>query len=195
METRICSKCKQPKPATLEFFHASKRDALGLRGECIACRTGEAKRTLSKAQPELLLKERRKQARYRRLQTVPGFIRDMLWGYLRHRQEKNYGTKTNLTVEYLEELWAKQRGCCYWTGIKLLFGPKVTARHPQKASVDRLDNTLGYVKGNIAWASNFANRGRGNLAADLFIDFMQQHGIPIRHALRPSPKESSVVRV
>jgi hypothetical protein len=37
METKICIKCREPKPATLEFFHNYPRNTDGMRGECKTC--------------------------------------------------------------------------------------------------------------------------------------------------------------
>jgi hypothetical protein len=36
--TKICTKCGQEFPATLEYFYASKRGYLGLRADCKACK-------------------------------------------------------------------------------------------------------------------------------------------------------------
>lgn len=42
MEIRICSRCKRELPATLEYFHASKREKLGLRYNCKNCHNKES---------------------------------------------------------------------------------------------------------------------------------------------------------
>ncbi len=37
METRICTKCGEEKPATVEFFYKQKRGLLGLHSRCKIC--------------------------------------------------------------------------------------------------------------------------------------------------------------
>lgn len=37
METKICSKCKQEFPATLEYFHSMKKGKYGVRSTCKIC--------------------------------------------------------------------------------------------------------------------------------------------------------------
>ena len=40
-------------------------------------------------------------------------------------------------------------------------------------SLDRLDNVLGYVRGNVVWASRFANCGRGEMNVEQFQGFLK----------------------
>jgi hypothetical protein len=82
----------------------------------------------------------------------------------------------NLTLEYVEELFAEQNGRCYWLGVEMLLeGPP---RHPMKFSIDRLIPELGYVQGNVVWTTNFANRARGNLPAEEFTVILAALGFP-----------------
>jgi hypothetical protein len=68
----------------------------------------------------------------------------------------------NLTLEYLMELWEKQEGKCPYTGWKLK-NMKDTSRtsqlskSPDRASLDRIDSSKGYVKGNVQFVSYMAN--------------------------------------
>jgi len=44
METRVCTKCGEEKPATKEFFYKEKRGHLGLRAQCKVCHKAFSKR-------------------------------------------------------------------------------------------------------------------------------------------------------
>lgn len=190
---RTCSKCRQPKPATTEYFHVSKKRSCGLRTECIECRTQRSTRSLT-WRTDLSVRERLKQARERRLTTLHGFISDVVWNYFRQWQRRIYACETDLTVDYLEKMWHAQHGRCYWLGIPMLFGRQAPTRHPQKASLDRLDGRIGYMQGNVVWASNFANRGRGELDSKAFHKFLIQFGILSPPLCSPSPKGNLVPR-
>ena len=73
----------------------------------------------------------------------------------------------DLTPDFLKELWREQGGRCYWTGVEMDFfigGP----RHAMRPSLDRLVPSEGYTRGNVVWASGFANRARGDLSPEEF---------------------------
>jgi transposase len=75
-----------------------------------------------------------------------------------------------IDADYMRKVWYLQGGKCYWTGLELHFYG--VERHPLKASLERLDNSVGYLKGNVVWASNFANRARGDLDANEFMEVL-----------------------
>jgi len=72
-----------------------------------------------------------------------------------------------LTLDFLESLWEKQNGKCYWFGIPI-FSNKTPSCHPLKSTLDRLDPTKGYTQDNVVWASHLANVGRANCNCDEF---------------------------
>lgn len=190
MKLRICSICKQSKPATRDFFHVYKRarDGSLLRCECIECRTGNPKRVQEQdVHPD---RSSRMRAYWnKRLSTLRGAIVYLWWNSISHRHHKMYGFKSDLTTDFLEELWNKQGGRCFWTGVPLKFGRELPDRHPQKMSLDRLDNSLGYVKSNVVWASKFANCGRGDLSVPAFQEFLKS----LRMELGQDPPCSSLL--
>ena len=76
----------------------------------------------------------------------------------------------SITVDDVKALWVEQKGLCFWTSVPLI--PSVGKRDPQRPSLDRLDNDIGYVAGNVVLASAFANIGRQSASADRMRDFM-----------------------
>lgn len=87
-------------------------------------------------------------------------------------QCKSGGIPLDLTEDYLERLWNAQAGKCFW--IEMEIAHDLPKNHPRKATLDRLDPALGYVVGNVVWASSFANRGRVDYSADEFKLFLEQ---------------------
>jgi hypothetical protein len=84
------------------------------------------------------------------------------------KRDKNH----DITLDDLLNVWEKQKGVCPYTGVKLI--------HPKdaknvlmiyKASLDRIDSKLGYVKGNIQFISASANFGKGEMTHDEMIIF------------------------
>jgi hypothetical protein len=78
----------------------------------------------------------------------------------------------DIDADYLLSLWRQQGGRCYWLGIELV--PSVTVRDPRRPSVDKLDPSKGYTRGNVVIASMFANLGRSNFPADEFRKFADE---------------------
>ena len=72
------------------------------------------------------------------------------------RTKKRTQHENNLTLEYLKELWDENHVCCI-SGIELKpykWNQKLT---PYTPSLDRIDNTKGYVKGNVRYTTVMAN--------------------------------------
>ena len=63
----------------------------------------------------------------------------------------------SINLKYLETLKINQNGLCHWLKIPIDFSMNDKLRKP---SLDRLDNSLGYVPGNVVLTTLFANLGR-----------------------------------
>lgn len=64
-----------------------------------------------------------------------------------------------ITLDDLQEQWNKQKGICPYSGISLII-PTYKKNHKDPiyaASVDRIDNSKGYVPGNIQFVSTCIN--------------------------------------
>ena len=70
--------------------------------------------------------------------------------------------------EFLLELFNKQEGKCYWFGIELITDSIV--KHPLQPSVDRLDNSKGYIRNNVVISSLIANFSRNDFDQSLWQD-------------------------
>jgi hypothetical protein len=166
---KVCTKCNLSKELTVQEYHTCKRAKDGFRSECIECRTGKKRERFYTGETVLVNKQN---SRARRITTIRGYLNDALANSLRSRHKDRHEGVSDLTIEHLLSLWETQCGKCYWTGIELTYGPDIPRAHLAKLSFDRLDNTIGYMQGNVVLASNFANRGRGNASAEEFKTFL-----------------------
>ena len=83
--------------------------------------------------------------------------------------------KGNVNLEYIKELWENQKGICPLTGWELdlpysVMGWK-TLQKRRRASIDRIDNSKGYIKGNVRFVSYMANIARNNMSDEDVIEF------------------------
>ena len=67
----------------------------------------------------------------------------------------------DLDLEYLYTLWNEQKQTCPYTGITMIL-PKSTLAYCKikslrKASLDRIDSSKGYIKGNVEFVTLFIN--------------------------------------
>ena len=79
----------------------------------------------------------------------------------------------DVDIEYLKELWESQNGICPFTGIKLILRTHnyKQERSPYQASLDRIDNSKGYIKGNIRFVSLMFNYAKNDFTDEQVIEF------------------------
>lgn len=90
------------------------------------------------------------------------------------------GRTLDLTLDDIKAVWDNQNGLCPYTGWKLDL-PKSTAKKQHNtASLDRIDSSLGYVKGNIQIVCVMANFAKSDFDESIMRQFCQaiRHHIP-----------------
>lgn len=129
---KSCSRCKIVKPANA--FHKDRTNLHGLRSQCKEC-FASARRSDPKArQLSCMVHNAKKRAAQK-------------------------GMAFDLDRDYLFEIAPTH---CPYLGVKLRWevetGCAVTTRaHSNSPSLDRIDNSKGYVKGNVVIVSHRAN--------------------------------------
>lgn len=68
----------------------------------------------------------------------------------------------NLTIEFCDKLFKDQDKKCYLSGMNISF-------EDNTASIDRIDNTKGYIRGNVAWCHKDINKCKQTFTKDEFI--------------------------
>lgn len=79
---------------------------------------------------------------------------------------KKRGYEWSVTPEYLWDIWEKQNRKCAYTGMEL--------SHGVDASLDRIDNSIGYVEGNIQWIHRDINRMKSDFDESYFIEMCKK---------------------
>ena len=94
---------------------------------------------------------------------IPGTVLQKIkWNAKRRSRD----LEVNIDAEYLNDLWEKQDGKCYFSGRQLVIS--------ETASVDRTDSNLGYIKGNVQWVHKDVNKAKMELSSSDFITLCQE---------------------
>lgn len=75
--------------------------------------------------------------------------------YIRNAKKRNI--IFDITIEYAWDIFEKQNKKCSLSGVDLTFWKSAHIRQAT-ASLDRIDNTKGYIKGNIHWVHKKINQ-------------------------------------
>lgn len=80
----------------------------------------------------------------------------------------------DLDAKYLWELYEKQNRRCALSGVELTFSPTTRQRTIGNLSLDRIDSTRGYVRGNVQWTHIDVNYMKNDLSNAEFIDWCKR---------------------
>jgi len=85
------------------------------------------------------------------------------------RSVKKRFKDVEITIEDLEEIWNKQNGVCEFSGVQLILSSysKIEKNPIYSASLDRIDSSKGYVKGNIRWVSRSINYMKNTMSDNM----------------------------
>lgn len=81
----------------------------------------------------------------------------------------------DLDQDFLESIWT---GRCAIFNTELCLPYSTTSTDHNKATIDKINPTLGYVRGNIQWVSNKANLIKSFGTREehqLIVDYMKKH--------------------
>lgn len=99
------------------------------------------------------------------------------WGSIRRgaNAQKGYRKQIDfsITIEYAWNLFLKQNRRCALSNIPIFIDFK-KYEHEHTASLDRIDNTKGYIEGNVQWVHKEVNMMKRTLDQDYFIYFCKK---------------------
>lgn len=87
-------------------------------------------------------------------------------------------TKSDINIQYLKDLWESQNGICPYTNIKMIL-PKSASDYRKikslrKASLDRIDSSKEYVKGNVQFICMAINFAKNNFPSEDIKQFVKE---------------------
>lgn len=93
-------------------------------------------------------------------------------------RSKNKNQRCDLDVEYLKQLWEVQNGICPYTALRMELCASTAAYEKshslKKASLDRIDSQLGYVRGNVEFVCLAINLAKNNYTKEEFLSFINE---------------------
>jgi hypothetical protein len=88
---------------------------------------------------------------------------------------KTSGRAFEISLSDLKGLWEKQNGICPYTGWEMILHPSCNIHNspaePNRASLDRIDSSEGYVNGNIQFVSYMANLAKNRFSEEQLVGF------------------------
>jgi hypothetical protein len=164
---KICKKCNESKPATIEHFLKDKKGYF--YPYCRDCKNKYLNQNYVR-RPKVKLSD---QELYEK--NISRINKSRIDKWAKHlinssrHNAKRYGKEFDIDEEYILDLYEEQNHKCFWYGV--LLEPSNINRYPSKPSLDRLDSEKGYVKGNVVISCMAANIGRNSCDADIFENF------------------------
>jgi hypothetical protein len=85
-----------------------------------------------------------------------------------YRNIKSRNKEVGVTLEDLRDVWNLQQEKCPYLGIKLTLNSygKIKKDPITSASLDRIDSSKGYIKGNIQWVSRAVNYMKNDMSGN-----------------------------
>jgi hypothetical protein len=83
---------------------------------------------------------------------------------------KRRNLEFTITIEYIWKLFIEQNKKCKLTQKDIYLYASVRDLENQTASLDRIDNSMGYIKGNVQWVHKDVNMMKRTYDQDYFIE-------------------------
>lgn len=94
------------------------------------------------------------------------------FGYYLNCLLKRTRKSCSLTLADVKDQWEKQAGICPYTGwhLDLATWRRKRNKSPKQASIDRIDNSIGYEKGNIQFVALIVNYAKNTFTDDDLVE-------------------------
>jgi predicted HicB family RNase H-like nuclease len=161
-----CSKCKETKPNSEYSPSLNKRvsNSLGRAfvSECKSCRRlyNNSRKVLDRKK-ELAPIQRNKH----RLSSI-------FWASKQNAKKRNLDH--NIDLEYIKELFNTQQSLCYYTNKEMFIDTRTKKNNEDSVSLDRVDSSKGYIKGNVVLCRWVVNRIKNDLSTNKFFEIIKE---------------------
>lgn len=160
-----CTRCKKDLPYSAfvphQYQKADGKIYEKIHGRCRNC-TNEVARL---APEEIKQIHRKAHSLHHKKMKEKGDI--AYWCRTRLRSFRNRTHSSDLTADYLVQLYEEQKGLCYYTGEPMIM--PIGKSHQDGMSLDRMDPDKGYTRGNVAWCKYKINTMKSNRTKDEFV--------------------------
>jgi transcriptional regulator with GAF, ATPase, and Fis domain len=146
---KVCTICNEEK--LLEDFTIDPRFRDGRRNQCKCCINERLRYKREHNIDDFKGKRNRRLQKHRK--TLRGCLQQRLIS------AKMRDSNCSITIEDVEDQYLKQNGRCNLSGLPLV----TDGSHWEVLSLDRIDSSRGYEKGNIQLLTNRVNLMKGNM--------------------------------
>ncbi len=185
--TKKCPMCKEVKPVT-DFYNSPKYDG-GFSPYCKNCTAIKNKKNRSKHyekhraymkkaysdNPELFKAKSKEYLQYLK-ENRPALLRAKKFFDVKRKD-----VDPEITKEYLEQLFLNTKECqCCGRSLDLDYLPRDSRKYrsnPNAPSIDRVDNSFGYRKDNIAvicWECNYRKNDLSKADLLMFLKYIEE---------------------
>lgn len=96
-----------------------------------------------------------------------------LWNRIKSGAKRR-NMEFTITIDYAWDLFLKQNRCCVLTKMPLELFSVIHKKIQGSASLDRIDSSKGYIKGNVQWIHKDVNMMKGNYNQSYFIELCKK---------------------
>lgn len=105
-------------------------------------------------------------------------------GHSKEEIRKRMNTKDldpkSVMIQHIQEVWVSQRGRCYYSGVPMKEEYLFTGdQNIEAISVERIDNSKGYIVGNIRLVLRAMNKFRSVSEEIQFMDLLKRVGLSV----------------
>ena len=99
-------------------------------------------------------------------------------GVFKRMKKWNMQDELDFDKVFLKELWERQEGRCAITGIRMVLEKDASSKRarekkPNKASLDRIDSSKPYTKGNVQFICMCVNYMKNTFQNDEIVEFIE----------------------
>ena len=163
-----CTTCFLVKPIDQFYYKTYTSKTTGekykrYRVECIEC---SKKHTTNYIQDNYdMVYAKKKKVRIDRKDDIRFHVQEKISTW-----RKASCVQSDLTVDYLVNLYNQQNCRCYYTNKEMVFGWVNGKVHHTSLSLDKLDPSKGYVQGNVVWCTYLTNTMKQDLNEQQFYE-------------------------